>query len=68
MTGHPAQVQATPADVYLALDDGGLAASLIGAMSVDPKPRNFAAFGRIIRAGVDALGKGELELVIRRGR
>lgn len=69
MKAHDAQVQESSADAYLAFEDGTLASQLIGAMAVDPRPENFAAFGRIIRAGVEALGKTELERVLaRRGR
>lgn len=68
MKAHDAQVQESSADAYLAFDDGTLASQLIGAMSVDPRPENFEALGRIIRAGVAALGKEELERVLVRRR
>jgi hypothetical protein len=65
---HDAQVQQSTADAYLELEDGTLASQLIGAMSRDPKPENFDALGRLIRAGVAALGKLELERVLARRR
>ena len=64
---HPAQPSATPARAYLASDDRALAVNILGAMSVEPRAPNFAALGRIIRAGVAALGEAELEAVLRRG-
>lgn len=51
-------------NAMLALDDGTLAAAIVGAMSVGARPENFAALGRIIRAGVQA--GGDLELALRR--
>lgn len=55
---HPAQPTAVEEHIarYLAGDDGDLAAGVAALFSHHPGPANFAAFGAIIRAGVEALG------------
>ncbi len=56
-TAHPPQPSAVDrvVDGYLSRDDGGLACMQDLFMG-HPGPENYAAFGRIIRAGIEALG------------
>jgi hypothetical protein len=48
----------------LAFSDAGLGALVVGLLSVSPTADNFAALGRMVRAGSIA----DLEDVLRRGR
>lgn len=50
----------------LAGSDSNLGASVVSAMSVDPRPENFEALGRILRAGIQACSQQEIENVMRR--
>lgn len=67
MSAHPAQPSGPAAvEWLLERDDGGLGALVVSAMGVDPKPDNFEALGRILRAGVKAEGAATLEAALRR--
>lgn len=74
-TAHPAQPSAAEDDAraYLARDDGGLGAGACALLGNDARPDNYAALGRIIRAGIVALGEERaraevLAMAQRRGR
>lgn len=70
---HPAQPSAVDEhiDRYLASTDGQLTAGLPALLAYHPGPANFAAFGAIIRAGIQALGaeaaRDALRSTLRRG-
>ncbi len=64
---HPAQPQQTKLDELLGLDDGSLGASVVAILcSNAPTADNFAALGRMVRAGSAA----DLAAIVtrRRGR
>ena len=50
-------------DELLAYSDGNLGAMVVSSMCSSPTPENFAALGRIIRAGTPQ----DLEAMLRRG-
>jgi len=67
--GHEAQPSApTSAAALLRHDDATLGAMVLSAMSWGALPDSYRAIGRILRAGVEAVGAGELELALRRRR
>ncbi len=56
-----------PPMVRLPADDASLGAMVCSAMAVGAKPEHYAALGRVVRAGVVALGAAALEQALRRG-
>jgi hypothetical protein len=67
--GHEAQPSApTSADVLLSYEDAKLGAAVMSVMSWGALPDSYRAIGRILRAGVEAVGADELELALRRRR
>jgi hypothetical protein len=54
MKPHGSQVQQLTPEAMLEQDDRKLAVSVLMAMAVAPEPENFAALGKLIRAGVAA--------------
>ena len=73
---HPAQPSAATlasARIYLARDDAGLGSGACSMLGFDATTENYAALGRLVRAGAAALGEDTaiaevVAMVRRRGR
>jgi hypothetical protein len=60
MKAHPASAVDEARD-YLAKDAGGLGSGACSLLGSGAGPANYAALGRIIRAGIEALGPEQAE-------
>lgn len=61
---HPAQPSRAveAANEYMTRDDAGLGAGACSLLGYGATPANYAALGRIIRAGIEAMGEERARL------